>query len=79
MIYTLSVRREDANPTIPTYRDRKKRKVKVVEDYYTVFDTGTLVASLIFFSVSRGAGACGVAKEIYEQFCFSNFGLCCLF
>ena len=31
-----------------------------------------LLPSVVFFSVFRGAGACGVAKAIYEQFCFST-------
>ena len=56
---------------------------------YTVFDSGTLdgfkgavnrwLLPWVCFSVFRGAGACGVAKEIYKQLCFSNLGLCCWF
>ena len=53
---------------------------------YTLFDTGTpdwlkdasqlLVASQSCVFSSRGAGACGVAKSIYQQLCFSNLDLC---
>ena len=56
---------------------------------YNVFDTGTLngfkeaVNRLFFpllcFSVFRGAGAFGVAKAIYTQFCLSRLRLCCKF
>ena len=28
------------------------------------------------FFIFHGAGACGVAKTIYKQFCFSQLGLC---
>ena len=52
---------------------------------FTVFDTGTLngfkgavkrwlLSSVVFF-IFRGAGACGVAKAIDKQFCFSHLGL----
>ena len=54
---------------------------------YTVFDTGTLdgfkgavnrwlLPWVVFSSVFRGRGACGVAKAIYKQLCFP---LCCWF
>ena len=55
----------------------------------TVFDTGTLDGFMgaanrwllpwVCFWVFRGAGACGAAKAIYKQFCFSHLGLCCWF
>ena len=52
----------------------------------SVFDTGFecevkrwLLPLVVFFSVFRGAGACGFAKEIYKQFCFSHARLCCWF
>ena len=54
---------------------------------YTVFHTGTLdgfkgavnrwLLPRVCFSDFRGVGACGVAKPIYKQFCFSNWRLCC--
>ena len=56
---------------------------------YTVFDIGWLdgfkgavnywLLPRVCFSVLRGAGFCGVAKAIYEQFYFSHLGLCCWF
>ena len=56
--------------------------------HHTVCDTGrldgfkgavnrSLLLRVKFSSIFLGAGACGVAKEIYEQFCFSRLGLCC--
>ena len=33
----------------------------------------------LYFSVFRGAGACGVANAIYKQFRFSHLDLCCWF
>ena len=55
---------------------------------YTVFDLETLdgfkgavnrwmFSWVEFPSVFHGAGACGAAKAIYEQFCFSHSGLQC--
>ena len=52
-----------------------------------VFDTGTLelfegaanrwlLPWVVFSSVFRGAGACGVTKAIHEKYCFSDLGLC---
>ena len=57
---------------------------------YTEFDTGTLdgfkggvnrwlLPWVMFPSVFRGAGACGVAKAIYKQLCLSHLGVCCWF
>ena len=57
---------------------------------YTVFDTETLdefkgavnrwlLSWVAFSSVFFVAGACGVAKAIYKQLCFSLLGLCCWF
>ena len=53
---------------------------------YTVVDTGTLdgfkgavnrwlLPWVVFWSVFRGTGACGVVKAIYKQLCFSYFSL----
>ena len=33
----------------------------------------TLPEARMFSSVFRGSGACGVAKTIYKQFCFSTW------
>ena len=58
---------------------------------YTVFDTGTLFGFngsvsrcllpwVLYSSLFRGAGACGVAKAIDDKLlCFSRLGLCCWF
>ena len=57
---------------------------------YIEFDTGTLdefkgavnrwlLPSVVYSSVFRGPGACGVAKAIYKELRFSNLGLCCWF
>ena len=35
-----------------------------------------LLPWVVFSSVFRGAGACGVAKPISKQFCFYDLGLC---
>ena len=57
---------------------------------YTVFDTETLdwfksvvnrwlLPWVVFSSVFRSAGACGLAKAVYKQLSFSRLGLCCWF
>ena len=57
---------------------------------YTVFDIGTLEVfkgavnhwlhpRLVFLSVFRSAGACGVANTFVKQSCFSHLGLGCWF
>ena len=68
-------------------------QVRMWNDHpYTVFVTGTLdgfkgavnrwLLPLVMFEclklvTSRGADACGVAKAIFKQLCFSHLGLCC--
>ena len=57
---------------------------------FTVLDTGTLdgfkgavnswlLPWVVFFSVFHGAGACGVAKLVFKQLCFSRLVPCCWF
>ena len=66
-------------------------QVRMHNDFpYTMFDTRTLdgfkgavnhwlLPWVMFSSVFRGAGACGVAKATYKQLCFSHLNQCCWF